>query len=76
MSHPVGTLLAASYRTPAGPLIVVVDPHAAGDLGPEAALKTLRDIAPTGSGAEKLFKLGSPEPAPAGRADDLSAPAP
>ena len=34
MSHPVGVLLAASYRTPAGPLVVVVDPHAAGDLGP------------------------------------------
>lgn len=49
---------------------------AAGDLGPEAALKTLRDIAPTGSGAEKLFKLGSPEAAPAGRADDFAAPAP
>jgi uncharacterized protein len=49
---------------------------AAGDLGPEAALKTLRDIAPTGSAAERLFKLGSPEPAPAGRADDFTAPAP
>lgn len=34
MSHPVGVLLAATYRTPAGPLVVVVDPHAAGDLGP------------------------------------------
>ena len=34
MSHPVGTLLAATYRTPAGPLVVVVDPHASGDLGP------------------------------------------
>jgi methylated-DNA-[protein]-cysteine S-methyltransferase len=34
VSHPVGALLAASYRTPAGPLVVVVDPHAAGDLGP------------------------------------------
>ena len=49
---------------------------AAGDLGPEAALKTLRDIAPTGSGAERLFKLGSPAAAPAGRADDFAAPAP
>ena len=49
---------------------------AAGDLGPEAALKTLRDIAPTGSGAERLFKLGSPEPAPAGRPDDFTASAP
>lgn len=49
---------------------------AAGDLGPEAALKTLRDIAPTGSGAEKLFKLGSPAAAPAGRPDDFTAPAP
>ncbi|PZF78826.1 hypothetical protein DK847_03260 [Aestuariivirga litoralis] len=49
---------------------------AAGDLGPEAALKTLRDIAPTGSGAESLFKLGSPEAAPAGRPDDFTAPAP
>ena len=49
---------------------------AAGDLGPEAALKTLRDIAPTGSGAERLFKLGNPEVAPAGRPDDFAAPAP
>lgn len=49
---------------------------AAGDLGPEAALKTLRDIAPTGSGAERLFRLGSPKRAPAGRADDFTAPAP
>ncbi|MEI7599699.1 MAG: DUF459 domain-containing protein [Aestuariivirga sp.] len=49
---------------------------AAGDLGPEAALKTLRDIAPTGSGAERLFKLGNPETAPAGRPDDFAAPAP
>ena len=49
---------------------------AAGDLGPEAALKTLRDLAPTGSGAERLFKQGNPETAPAGRSDDFSAPAP
>lgn len=49
---------------------------AAGDLGPEAALKTLRDIAPPGSGAERLFKLGSPAAAPAGRADDFTAPVP
>jgi hypothetical protein len=49
---------------------------AAGDLGPEAALKTLRDIAPSGSGAERLFKLGTPEAAPAGRPDDFAAPAP
>lgn len=49
---------------------------AAGDIGPEAALKTLRDIAPKGSGAERLFKLGQPNQAPAGRADDFSAPAP
>ncbi len=49
---------------------------AAGDLGPEAALKTLRDIAPQGSGAERLFKIGQSNPAPAGRADDFSAPAP
>ena len=49
---------------------------AAGDLGPEAALKTLRDLAPTGSGAERLFKLGSPETAPSGRPDDFAAPSP
>ncbi len=34
MSHPVGVLLSAVYRTPAGQVTVVVDPHAAGDLGP------------------------------------------
>lgn len=33
MVHAVGTLLAASYRTPGGRLTVVVDPHASGDLG-------------------------------------------
>ena len=33
-AHALGTLLAATYPTPAGPVIVVVDPHAAGDLGP------------------------------------------
>lgn len=31
----VGSLLAAAYPTPGGPLVVVVDPHAAGDLGPQ-----------------------------------------
>ena len=34
MAGPLGVLLSATYRTPAGPLTVVVDPHAAGDLGP------------------------------------------
>jgi hypothetical protein len=48
---------------------------AAGDIGPEAALKTLRDIAPKDSGAERLFRLGQPAPAPAGRADDFALPA-
>lgn len=32
--HHAGALLAAAYPTPVGPLIVVVDPHALGDLGP------------------------------------------
>jgi methylated-DNA-[protein]-cysteine S-methyltransferase len=48
MSHPVGTLLAAAYPTPAGPLVVVVDPHAAGDLGPAdygaVVAATFRDL--------------------------------
>ncbi len=48
MSHPVGTLLAATYRTPAGPIVVVVDPHAAGDLGPSeygaVVASTFRDL--------------------------------
>jgi methylated-DNA-[protein]-cysteine S-methyltransferase len=34
MSHAVGVLLSAAYRTPAGTVTVVVDPHSAGDLGP------------------------------------------
>jgi methylated-DNA-[protein]-cysteine S-methyltransferase len=36
MSHAgsPGVLLAATYPSPAGKLVVVVDPHAAGDLGP------------------------------------------
>lgn len=41
-------------------------------LSSEAALKALRDIAPQGSGAEKLFRRGEAPPAPAGRADDFS----
>ena len=48
MSRPVGTLLAASYRTPGGPLVVVVDPHASGDLGPAdygaVVATTFRDL--------------------------------
>jgi methylated-DNA-[protein]-cysteine S-methyltransferase len=48
MSHPVGTLLAATYRTPAGPIVVVVDPHASGDLGPAeygaVVASTFRDL--------------------------------
>jgi methylated-DNA-[protein]-cysteine S-methyltransferase len=48
MSHPVGTLLASTYRTPAGRLVVVVDPHASGDLGPAeygaVVASTFRDL--------------------------------
>ena len=33
-AHSLSALLSATYRTPAGPLTVIVDPHAAGDLGP------------------------------------------
>ena len=33
-AHSIGALLSATYTTPAGPVTVVVDPHAAGDLGP------------------------------------------
>ena len=44
----VGSLLAATYRTPAGPLVVIVDPHAAGDLGPRdygaVVCTTFRDL--------------------------------
>lgn len=43
-----GALLAATYRTPAGKVIVVVDPHAAGDLGPAeygaVVSSTFRDL--------------------------------
>jgi methylated-DNA-[protein]-cysteine S-methyltransferase len=34
MSHAVSALLSATYKTPAGPITVVVDPHTSGDLGP------------------------------------------
>jgi methylated-DNA-[protein]-cysteine S-methyltransferase len=48
MAHPVGRLLAASYRTPAGRIVVVVDPHASGDLGPQeygaVVASTFRDL--------------------------------
>lgn len=49
---------------------------AGGGLDPQSALKTLRSIAPEGSNAERLFKLGEPAEAPRGRADDFSAPPP
>ena len=49
MTRPVDRLLAASYRTPAGPLVVVVDPHACGDFGPTdygaVVCSTFRDLA-------------------------------
>lgn len=48
---------------------------ASGGLDTAAALKTLRDLARDGSGAESLFKRGQPAPAPAGRPDDFTAPA-
>lgn len=47
---------------------------AGGGLDPQSALKTLRSIAPQGSNAERLFKLGEPAEAPRGRSDDFSAP--
>lgn len=34
MSHALSSLLSATYKTPAGPITVVVDPHTSGDLGP------------------------------------------
>lgn len=43
-------------------------------LNPEAALRTLREIAPKGSAAQQLFTRGEAGPAPQGRADDFSAP--
>lgn len=46
--HPLGALLAATYPTPAGRVVVVVDPHAAGDLGPTeygaVVAATFRDL--------------------------------
>lgn len=47
---------------------------ASGGLDPQSALKTLRSIAPQGSDAERLFKLGEVAKAPRGRLDDFSAP--
>ncbi len=49
---------------------------AAGGLDPQSALRTLRSIAPAGSHAERLFRLGDAPQAPRGRADDFSAPSP
>jgi hypothetical protein len=42
-------------------------------LSSAAALKALRDIAPAGSAAERLFRRGEAAAAPAGRSDDFSA---
>lgn len=41
-------------------------------LDAEAALRTLREIAPQGSAARRLFTRGDAGPAPRGRADDFS----
>lgn len=49
---------------------------AGGGLDAQAALQTLRSIAPKGSNAERLFTFGKAAPAPSGRADDFSAPSP
>jgi hypothetical protein len=49
---------------------------AAGGLDPQSALRTLRSIAPAGSPAERLFRLGDAPQAPRGRADDFSVPPP
>jgi len=46
----------------------------AAGLDSAAALNALRDIAPKGSAAEKLFRQGDAAAAPAGRADDFAAP--
>ncbi len=47
-AHHAGALLAAAYPTPAGPLVVVVDPHALGDRGPSdygaVVTTTFRDL--------------------------------
>ncbi len=48
MAVSVGALLAATYPTPAGRLVVVVDPHSAGDRGPAeygaVVSSTFRDL--------------------------------
>ncbi len=48
MTSALGALLAAAYRVPGGMLVVVVDPHAAGDLGPTdygaVVATTFRDL--------------------------------
>jgi hypothetical protein len=43
-------------------------------LPPAAALEAIRAMAPQGSSAEKLFRLGQAPDAPKGRADDFSVP--
>lgn len=47
-----------------------------GDLSASAALEAIRALAPQGSSAEKLFRLGQASPAPKGRADDFAVPPP
>jgi len=59
---------------PEGVTANVVMLTAAG-LDSAAALEALRDIAPPGSAAERLFRRGDAVVAPAGRADDFAAPA-
>ena len=49
---------------------------ATADLAPDDALKAIRAMAPDGSRAALLFKLGQVSPAPKGRADDFSVPPP
>ncbi|WP_373502341.1 DUF459 domain-containing protein [Aestuariivirga sp.] len=49
---------------------------ATADLAPDDALNAIRAMAPEGSPAALLFKLGQVSPAPKGRADDFSVPPP
>ena len=49
---------------------------ATADLAPDEALKAIRAMAPPGSAAEQLFKLGQAGRPPKGRVDDFSAPPP
>jgi hypothetical protein len=68
------TLMGEPVTLDAQDVVVNATVVAGSTVNPKAALEALKAMSPPGSGAEKLFRLGQAAAAPAGRADDFTAP--